>query len=159
MFLLDINVNTEYLCAFSCSFDFWPETLCECRVEGKIKALPKEAGGMDDIIAVDKLDVDLNRLCRFACKHGYCPENVCTHPVVDPDENGIVMYDPENDPTQFDYDAARRGNETNCLLYKDPRFWDASVDQCYLPCKRAMDEAKAAGRTTNYGCLGFYPKV
>ncbi|KAF2132617.1 carbohydrate-binding module family 24 protein [Dothidotthia symphoricarpi CBS 119687] len=153
----DINVNTGDLCAFSCSFDFCPETLCECRVEGKIKALPAEVGGMDDIIAWDELDVDLNRLCRFACKHGYCPDNVCTHPIVEPDEDGIVMYDPENDPTQFDYDAARKANEMNCLIYKDPEFRDASVNQCYAPCKPAMDEAEAEGRTTNYGCVGFFP--
>jgi hypothetical protein len=153
----DINVNAGDLCAFSCSFDFCPETLCECRVEGKIKALPAEVGGMDDIIALDELDVDLNRLCKFACKHGFCPDTICIHPVVDPDEDGVVMYDPENDPTQFDKDAARRENAMTCLIYKDPKYRDASVDQCYSVCKPAMDEAKEAGRTTNYGCMGFYP--
>lgn len=153
----DINVNTADLCAFSCSFDFCPEALCECRVEGKIKALPAEIGGMDDIIAWDELDVDLNRLCKFACKHGYCPDDVCGHPVVDPDEDGVVMYDPENDPNQFDYDAARQANAMNCLIYKDPKYRDASVQSCYAPCKPAMDAAKEEGRTTNYGCVGFFP--
>jgi hypothetical protein len=153
----DINVNAGDLCAFSCSFDFCPESLCECRVEGKIKALPAEVGGMDDIIAFDELDVDLNRLCKFACKHGYCPDNICTHPVVDRDEDGIEEYDPENDPTQFDKDAARKENAMRCLIYKDPRYRDDSVNQCYDVCKPAMDEAKAAGRTTNYGCMGFWP--
>jgi hypothetical protein len=112
---------------------------------------------MDDIIAWDELDVDLNRLCKFACKHGYCPDDVCGHPIVDPDEDGVVMYDPENDPNQFDYDAARQANAMNCLIYKDPKYRDASVQQCYAPCKPAMDEAKEEGRTTNYGCVGFFP--
>ncbi|KAL6712340.1 hypothetical protein ACN47E_000217 [Coniothyrium glycines] len=153
----DFNVNTADLCAFSCSFDFCPETLCECKVEGRIQALPAEVGGMDDIIAWDEFDVDLTRLCKFACKHGYCPETVCTHPVVDPDEDGIVMYDPENDPTQFDYDAARKANAMNCLVYKNNNYRDAGAEQCYAPCKSVVEEAKAAGRTTNYGCIGFWP--
>ncbi|KAF2729337.1 glycoside hydrolase family 18 protein [Polyplosphaeria fusca] len=153
----DINVNTGDLCAFSCSFDFCPESLCECAVEGKIKALPSEVSNTDDIIAWDELDVDLNRLCKFACKHGYCPDNICTHPVVDPDENGLVMVGDPNNPNGFDYDAARQENMKHCLIYKDPRFRDAGVNQCYPVCKPALDQAAKEGRTSNYGCVGSYP--
>jgi hypothetical protein len=152
----DFNVNTGDLCEFSCAFDFCPETLCECRIEGRVKAPPSEVGGMDDIVAFDEMDVDLNRLCKFACKHGYCPDNICTHPIKDPDEDGVLEYDPD-DPNQFDKDKARQENAERCLVYRDSSLHGSGADQCYEVCKPATDAAKAEGRTTNYGCVGFWP--
>ncbi|RYP06455.1 hypothetical protein DL766_010222 [Monosporascus sp. MC13-8B] len=60
----DESVNSGYLCAFSCKYDFCPDSLCSCRVTGPIEPPPPEVKGMDDIIAWDELDLDLNRLCR-----------------------------------------------------------------------------------------------
>ncbi|RYP12509.1 hypothetical protein DL766_009948 [Monosporascus sp. MC13-8B] len=60
----DESVNSGYLCAFSCKYDFCPDSLCSCRVTGPIEPPPPEVKGMDDIIAWDELNLDLNRLCR-----------------------------------------------------------------------------------------------
>ncbi|RYO80140.1 hypothetical protein DL764_009933 [Monosporascus ibericus] len=124
----DESVNSGDLCAFSCKYDFCPASLCSCRVTGPIEPPPPEVKGMDDIIAWDELDLDLNRLCKFACKHGYCPEAICTHRVVDKDEDGLVFI---GDPTKPNYDE-----ESD---------------------RSAIEAAKEEGRTTNYGCVGHFP--
>ncbi|KAF2972656.1 hypothetical protein GQX73_g874 [Xylaria multiplex] len=152
---VDETLNSANLCEFSCSFDFCPESLCKCTFRGKIEALPPANNGLGDIIAWDDFDVDLNRLCKFACKYGYCPEDTCTQKIVDPDEEGVVMIGDPNNPNYFDYEAARAKNAMNCLLYKDLNNNEA--EQCYSVCKSQLDEAKEEGRTTNYGCVGFFP--
>jgi hypothetical protein len=58
----------------------------------------------------------------------------------------------------FNYTAARLENAKHCLIY-DPPNHDASTQSCYNYCKPQVDAAKAAGRTTNYGCLGFFPNT
>jgi hypothetical protein len=151
----DLTLNSWDLCQFTCNYGFCPETLCECTQQGKAYDLPTEVGG--DIIAWDPLDVDLNRLCKFACKYGYCPEDVCTPPVVDEDEDGVQMVNDPNNPDWYDTAAARRENQENCHIYKDPQYRDATVAQCKPICASALADAKAAGRTSSYGCVGSYP--
>ncbi|KAI1804250.1 carbohydrate-binding module family 24 protein [Daldinia bambusicola] len=154
---IDSTVNTGDLCAFACAFDFCPSSLCTCKVRGTIKALPAENKGVGDIIAWDDLDVDTNRLCKFACKYNYCPDEICTRPVVDEDENGLVTVGDPNNPDAYDYEEARRQNAMNCVIFQDPKYRDASTQQCYATCKPTLDQAKQDGRTANYGCVGDYP--
>ena len=144
----DMTVNTGDLCEFACLFGFCPETLCTCRIWGPVESLPPEKSGADDIIAWDEHDADINRLCKFACKYGYCPDDICTTP--------DVYEDFFEDDDHFDYEAARRENQAGCLVFKNPDYRDESVKQCSPICKSAVDDAKAEGRTTNYGCVGFY---
>ncbi|KAI1772844.1 carbohydrate-binding module family 24 protein [Hypoxylon cercidicola] len=152
----DKTVNSGDLCEFSCNYGFCPETLCSCTIRGPVVQLPSEVAG--DIIAWDELDVDLNRLCKFACKNGYCPQDICTTPVVDPDQDGIVEAGPDPDnPNWYDTEAARQANQWNCQIFKDPQYRDASVNQCLPVCSAALEEAKEAHRTSNYGCVGFFP--
>ncbi|KAI0385605.1 glycoside hydrolase family 18 protein [Hypomontagnella monticulosa] len=152
----DRTVNTGDLCEFSCNYGFCPESLCTCNIEGPVVRLPSEVAG--DIIAWDEQDVDLNRLCKFACKYGYCPEDICTTVVKDADEDGIVEIgdDPDN-PNWYDYEAARMANGENCQIFQDPAYRDSSAAQCYPTCYPKLQEAKEEGRTSNYGCVGFYP--
>ncbi|KAI0109823.1 hypothetical protein F4814DRAFT_450784 [Daldinia grandis] len=126
------------LCAFAYAFDFCPESLCTCRIQGKIKALPSENKG-------------------FACKYNYCPDDICTHLVVDKYENGLVTVGDPNNPDAYDYESARQQNAMNCLVYQDPKYRDASTQKCYAVCKPTLDQAKKDGRATNYGCVGNYP--
>lgn len=104
----DRTVNSGDLCEFSCNYGFCPESLCTCNVRGPVARLPSEVAG--DIIAWDEQDVDLNRLCKFACKYGYCPQDICTTPVVDSDEDGIVVGNDPHNPDWYDTEAARRAN-------------------------------------------------
>lgn len=152
----DSTVNSGDICEFSCKFDFCPESLCECTRRGTISALPSEVPGMDEIIAWDRQNVDLNRLCKFTCKHGYCPSDVCELPVVDEELEGGLMYDP-TDPAQMDYDAIRQGNLKNCRVYQDTSIQKDAQFQCEPTCRQAVKDAQAAGRTTNYGCVGHFP--
>ncbi|KAI6086086.1 glycoside hydrolase family 18 protein [Hypoxylon rubiginosum] len=152
----DKTVNTGDLCEFACNYGFCPESLCACNIQGPVVQLPSEVAG--DIIAWDELDVDLNRLCKFACKHGYCPPDICTTPVVDSDQDGIVEVGPDPDnPNWYDTEAARRANLENCMIFQDPKYRDASVEQCRPFCASALEEAKEADRTSNYGCVGVFP--
>lgn len=82
----------------------------------------------------------------------YCPDDVCTTiPKVD-----LVVTNDDN-PNAYDYDAARQANANRCFIYQDRSLRDYSVMQCYNTCKAQLDAAKEAGRTSNYGCMGFYP--
>ncbi|CAG8961705.1 hypothetical protein HYFRA_00006245, partial [Hymenoscyphus fraxineus] len=94
-----------------------------------------------------------NRLCLFACKHGYCPDDVCTKKPKD----DVVIADADNPNTGFDYASAREQNSRRCLIYQNRALRDNSVMQCYNTCKPQLDAAAEAGRTSNYGCMGFYP--
>ncbi|KAF2421787.1 glycoside hydrolase family 18 protein [Tothia fuscella] len=147
----DDTIDTGDLCEFSCHFGFCPETLCTCRSTGRIRDLPPEKN-VDNVIAWNDADVDTNRLCKFACKYGFCPDDVCT-----------IIEIPEPEPAVFDEDYAynsteiRRRNWERCIVYKDPQYRDLSVQQCKEVCKPEVDAAIAEGRTTNYGCIGFYP--
>ncbi|KAI8262413.1 hypothetical protein K4K56_005864 [Colletotrichum sp. SAR 10_98] len=154
----DKTANSGDLCEFTCSLGLCPESLCECVTRGEMLPIPPENPVEGDIIAWDEVDVDLNRLCRFACSHGYCPSEVCTTAVVDKDEDdGIIEvgWSPEN-PNYFNYTEARLANANRCLIYQNPRLRDEAQFQCYSYCKSALDEAKEEGRTSNYGCVGFF---
>jgi hypothetical protein len=147
----DRTVNSGDLCEFSCSLGFCPESLCVCTDTDIINTLPTEKSATD-VIAWDGDDVDLNRLCLFACKYGYCPDEVCT--TIPKDD--VVITDDDN-PYGFDYDAARQENAKRCFIYQDRSLRDYSVKQCYNTCKPQLDAAKEAGKTSNYGCMGFWP--
>ncbi|KAK2036421.1 glycoside hydrolase family 18 protein [Colletotrichum somersetense] len=154
----DSTTNSGDLCEFTCSIGFCPESLCNCVTRGKLRSIPAENPVEGDIIAWDETDVDLNRLCRFACSHGYCPSEVCTTAVVDEDEDGGIIevgWSPEN-PNYFNYTEARLANANKCLIYQNARLRDEAQFQCYSYCKSVLDEAKEEGRTSNYGCVGFF---
>lgn len=107
------------------------------------------------IAAWDELDVAVNRLCKFACKYGYRPELICsTSDAPDGDEPLEEGYDPQE---YYDYSDVRWHNEQKCVLSKDKSLRDVSVEMCKDVCQDKLDEAAEEGRTTNWGCLGFWP--
>lgn len=144
----DKTINSGDVCEFSCYYGFCPESLCYCTEMGILEPLPAPVSSALNIIAWDEFDVDLNRLCRFTCKYGYCPDDVCTQPPVEEDF-------PE-DLDHFDYEGARRENAKKCQVFRDLEFRDGSVNQCRPYCQPFVDQAAEEGRTTNYGCVGFY---
>lgn len=155
----DDTVNSGDLCEFSCAFGFCPESLCSCVTTGPLDDLPAEKSGIE-VVAWDPFDVDLNRLCKFACKYGYCPDDVCTTLSIDggegegEDGGPVTVDDPNN---YYDYAAVRWENSQKCVIFKDPKYRDVSVNMCKPVCQAQLDEAADEGRTSNYGCLGFYP--
>ncbi|KAM7210947.1 carbohydrate-binding module family 24 protein [Rhypophila decipiens] len=148
----DLTLDSGELCDFSCNFGFCPESLCTCYEQGPLEPLPgaRDAG---DIVAWDEFNVDLNRMCKFACKYGYCPDKICFKRPVEP-ENDVETVD---SPDYYDAEAVRRSNENNCAIYKNRKAGVDEAMQCYQPCKAIVEQAKAEGRTTNYGCVGFWP--
>ena len=163
----DNDAKTEELCGYSCNFGVCPETLCTCTDEGSLPQLPPvKMANVNDIVAWDTFDVDMNRLCKFACKYGYCPGDSCFKIERDepsdtegPSQGGgrndkyFDRYDPE-DMSLYDI----RGQlDRQCIIYQNPRYRDRTMQKCLDICKTEVDAARAEGRTTNYGCVGLFP--
>ena len=48
--------------------------------------------------------------------------------------------------------------EQKAVFYlSDEKKPDESVSMCYEACRETIEAAEAEGRTTNYGCTGFWP--
>nr|QDJ94334.1 chitinase chiC1 [Cordyceps cicadae] len=152
----DLTVNSGSLCQFTCQAGFCPATLCECLDTGRVKALPEPDTSVN-ARAVDEFDADLNRLCYFACRYGVCPGSVCVKTPHDGSNTDRDAVDPGEPTGYFDYDDARRQNANKCYVYKDTRYHQDSVNQCYNACWQQIKEAKEAGENVNYGCVGFFP--
>lgn len=159
---LDVDIETGEMCAFACHYGVCPQPLCECIIEGKIKQLPPvKMENVDDVIAFDTYNVDVNRLCKFVCKYGFCPEGSCTTVDKEEDEDPEApMVDPYA-PVAASGDSdryARRGElNKQCFIYRDTKYRDKGIAKCEELCKDEVNRAKAEGRTTNYGCVGNYP--
>ncbi|KAK2616534.1 hypothetical protein QQS21_000577 [Conoideocrella luteorostrata] len=147
----DMTTNTGDLCEFACGYGFCPRTLCDCVQSGKLPPLPKEVPDVN-IVAIDVLDVDLNRLCKFSCKYGFCPPDLCVPP--EPEDDGVVQIGEQD--SYFNYTDARWEAAHHCLFYKGAKFSDSAV-QCEPVCHEEIEKAKEEGRITNYGCVGNYP--
>lgn len=149
----DLTVDTGDLCEFACNWGFCPETLCACVSRGPLVTLPP-AQPDANIVALDEFNVDMNRLCKFACKYGYCPGEICVTQQAEEPEVDVVSVD---NPDYYKKEQGEVANAFNCMIQKDP---DPNYDgalQCYNVCKDVVDAAKAAGRITNYGCVGWFP--
>lgn len=155
-----ITLDSGDLCDFTCLYGFCPESVCTCHTTGQLLDLPTEKTGLN-IVAWDELNVELNRLCIFACRYNYCPEEICTTPIDGPDESGPHRFGEDfgngEDPGYYNKTAAKLANDQACIIYKDPAYNDVSKKQCKPICQDALDEAAEEGRTSNYGCIGFYP--
>jgi len=155
-----ITLDSGDLCDFTCLYGFCPESVCTCHTTGQLLDLPTEKTGLN-IVAWDELNVELNRLCIFACRYNYCPEEICTTPIDGPDESGPHGFGEDfgngEDPGYYNKTAAKLANDQACIIYKDPAYNDVSKKQCKPICQDALDEAAEEGRTSNYGCIGFYP--
>lgn len=148
--------NAHALCTFACYYGFCPENTCRCAVTGPVRRLPPVMSSQD-FMAYNEFDVDYQRLCKFACKYGFCPKETCGEPVVDEWEDGSV--DSDDRPTGGLWDKEKNFNENRwqCMVYKSPKWREASAMQCYETCREIIEEAQEEGRTTNYGCIGFWP--
>ncbi|ERT01646.1 hypothetical protein HMPREF1624_02898 [Sporothrix schenckii ATCC 58251] len=150
----DLTVDTGDLCEFTCDLGFCPESLCYCTERGILDPLPavKNGSANDVVIAWNEQGIDINKMCKFACTYGYCPDDVCTTPLetmVEDDTDDTPPYaNPDDDP--------RVANANKCLIYENGDH-DDSVAPCKIYCKPQLDAAAAAGRTSNYGCVGFWP--
>ncbi|KAI4696564.1 uncharacterized protein J4E88_000741 [Alternaria novae-zelandiae] len=155
-----ITLESGDLCDFTCLYGFCPERVCICYTTGKLLDLPTEKTGLN-IVAWDEFNVELNRLCMFACKYNYCPEEICTTPIDGPDESGPHGFGEDfgngEDPNYYNKTAAKLANDQTCIIYRDPAYNEVSKTQCKPICQDALDEAAEEGRTSNYGCIGFYP--
>ena len=150
------DYNADRLCAFACNYGFCPENTCLCTLTGPVKPLPQVVSNQE-FISWDEFNVDFNRLCKITCKYGYCPEDTCGLPVVDEWDDGSV--DPEDQPTGGLWDKEKNYNENRmqCQIFKSEKYQDASANQCYTPCLKAIEAAREEGLTTNWGCIGFWP--
>lgn len=148
----DVTVDTGSLCEFSCNWGFCPETLCECTSRGSLVP-PPPAQPDADIVALDEFNVNMNRLCKFACKYGYCPGEMCVTRQVEPE----VDVEPVDSPEYYDKVKVEMAHAADCMVRKDPPpNWDGAL-QCYNRCQNVVEQAKAEGRITNYGCVGWFP--
>ncbi|KAH6851101.1 glycoside hydrolase family 18 protein [Chaetomium sp. MPI-CAGE-AT-0009] len=147
------DLNADVLCQFACAYGFCPEPTCFCLSVGTASPLPAVVS-TQDFMAWDELNVDLQRLCKLACKYGFCPPGSCTTPVVDEYEDGSVdsglSLGGIADRDRY-YDLDKK----TCNLWKYPQYRDS--EECLDACIDAVEEAKAEGRTTNYGCVGHFP--
>ncbi|KAK4447349.1 hypothetical protein QBC34DRAFT_355211 [Podospora aff. communis PSN243] len=166
---MDYDVETVEMCEFACKYGVCPEPLCDCRGEGIPLPLPAVKNhNVEDIYALDHFNVDKTRLCKFACKYGYCPDRGCYKlEKDDPDSSfqpgsggGIddVYFDPY-DPKDFHLNkhAVRELNNKRCTIYEGFQYRERTMEKCKNVCKTEVEEAQAEGRTTNYGCVGFFP--
>ncbi|PGG99158.1 hypothetical protein GX51_06417 [Blastomyces parvus] len=144
----DNSINSGDLCEFSCRYGFCPEYLCTCTATGGLPDLPEDKG--INAMAWDEKDVELNRLCKFSCKYGECPEDICERPNSD-DEVDI----PDEQVPNEKEDSPKPGNSHGCIIFKGPG--DNEAEQCYRPCKEAIQAAKDADRMYNVGCVAFFP--
>jgi hypothetical protein len=150
----DVTVDSGSLCAFSCMYGFCPESLCECLFEDEMEPLPPKKADVDDIVAYDANNVDLNRLCKWACQYGYCPDNICikSQPAIDTSVPSLDELENYYNTTE-----AKLQNAFSCFIYKLPEYRDITMRTCERACRPAVEAAQAEGRTTNYGCVGYYP--
>jgi hypothetical protein len=147
------DLNADELCQFACNYGYCPEPICYCTLRGPIEGLPADVGA-EEFISWDEFDVDLMQLCKFSCKYGFCPEHTCGVPVVDEWDDGSVDG---RTGDLYIIDQKRAENSQGCMVYKTGKNRDSSVATCRNTCSVAIEAAKAEGRTTNYGCMGFFP--
>lgn len=145
----DLGIRTGDLCELTCFYGFCPESMCVCTERGNLVADDDAKEG--DYRAIYEVDVDINKLCNFACKRNYCPSDICeAKPKVEFSEDDLNKVN--------DGDEVRRQNSEKCVIWKDDEEQnDFEVAHCKDICKEQLDEAKEQGRTTNYGCVGFWP--
>jgi hypothetical protein len=142
----------------TCSHGFCPESLCTCTERGPPHDLPPETPGVD-VVATDPFDKDLNSLCQFACKYGYCPSTVCSTRVVEDEWEEEPEFPDFYTSEGFNKTAAREDNWKHCTIYKVPS-WKTNEEEkahCKQVCQDQIDEAIRDDRTTNWGCVGFFP--
>lgn len=150
----NLTLDSGSLCQFSCMYGFCPESICECLDEDQeLLQLPPEIQNLN-VKAYDYNNVELNRLCKFACRYGYCPDNICVKPLIELD-TGIP--EPGEEAAYYNTTEAELQNQQKCVIFKDAAYADTSVNMCKPVCKDKVDEAMAEGRTTNYGCVDFWP--
>ena len=147
------DYNADHLCRFACTYGFCPEPTCFCRVTGSVEALPPVAS-TGEFLAWDPFAVDLQRLCKFSCKYGFCPPDTCGVP--DPDEYEDGSTGPGSGGL-FDKGPQWGQNAHQCQIFKSGVRRDSSALQCRDTCFTSIEAAKKAGRTTNYGCAGWWP--
>jgi hypothetical protein len=147
----DLSIRTGDLCELTCYYGFCPESMCACTERGNSAADDNAKDG--DYRAIYEIDVDINKLCNFACKRNYCPSDICeAKPKVEYSDEDLSAV---ND---LDGDEVRRQNAERCVVFKDDEEQnDRQVTHCKEVCKEQIQEAQELGRTTNYGCVGFWP--
>jgi hypothetical protein len=147
----DLSIRTGDLCELSCFYGFCPESMCACTERGNPVADDDTKEG--DYRAIYEADVDINKLCNFACKRNYCPSTICeAKPKVEYSDEDLSAV---ND---LDGDEVRRQNAERCVVFRDDEEQnDREVTHCKEVCKEQIQEAQEQGRTTNYGCVGFWP--
>jgi len=152
------DLNADDLCQFTCNYGFCPEPLCTCLLRGPVEPLPNLVDDKSEFVAWDEFDYQLAQLCKFACKYGFCPQDTCGKPPPPEWEDGSV--DPNNvemDGDPYYASRTRDENRKQCMIFKNGYRSDEELERCRKVCLPQTEAAKAEGRTTNYGCGGFWP--
>jgi hypothetical protein len=149
----DLGLDSGSLCAFSCMYGFCPEALCECLAEDEMETLPPKLTGLD-IVAYDQSNIDLNRLCKWACQYGYCPDDICIKTIQKVENGPVEVGDEEG---AYNSTEATLQNQARCMIWKDGSNRENEMQACKKVCKDELEAAAEEGRTTNYGCMGFWP--
>ncbi|GKT79137.1 LOW QUALITY PROTEIN: hypothetical protein ColTof4_11560 [Colletotrichum tofieldiae] len=151
----------QEVCELTCEYGYCPPGLCTCNELGGAKKEPKIVD-VDAVPAAGKSCV-LEGLCSWSCNHGKCPKQCstdtslkgkCVMPVDEPE--APEAPDPPSPENLNPYNDPQWPNKNRCLVFKPPNY--KLTKQPYAErCKAQIDQAKEEGRTTNYGCIGFYP--
>ncbi|KAF2647967.1 carbohydrate-binding module family 24 protein [Lophiostoma macrostomum CBS 122681] len=164
--------DIKTLCEYACKYNYCPFGACTCTQRGKINNADKDAGKGAGYPNPGKECIYLG-LCDYACDHGICPTNACNRDEANKGKCFIPPDTPPATPTKkptttaappeatdhgdpYAEDRDTWANHDKCWIY-DPPNHEASVNQCLSgPCKKIVEDAEKEGRTTNYGCLGFW---
>jgi hypothetical protein len=145
----DLSIRTGDLCEITCYYGYCPESMCACTERGDLEADNNAKEG--DYRAIYEGNVDINKLCNFACKRNYCPSDIC-------EAKPKLEYSDEELDAEQDGDKIRLLNSEKCIVFKDnEEQTDFQLAHCKNICKEQIEEAQEQGRTTNYGCVGFWP--
>ncbi|GKT46329.1 chitinase-3-like protein 2 [Colletotrichum spaethianum] len=88
--------------------------------------------------------------CGTGCQSGSCKDG--SGSTTDPSKPDGDLPDALNHGGWEDYFE----NSQKCIFYKPPN-WEATHNDCREVCKDSNDINSAAGLTTSYTCVGFYP--
>ncbi|KAJ4345084.1 hypothetical protein N0V95_005931 [Ascochyta clinopodiicola] len=137
----DMSLGSGSLCAFSCMYGFCPESLCECVDEGEMETLPAKQTGID-VTAYDLSNYD------------YCPDDICIKSIQEIDDGIVEVGDVEGVMNRTEIVIE---NQARCMIFEDGRNQAHEMEACKKVCKDKIEAAQEDGRTTDYGCMGFWP--
>lgn len=144
----EFNVDLNRLCKFACKYGYCPGEICTTPPPPETEEDPVPEG---DIYASMYKSSPIFPISRefSAQKTDFMikiPETILR-----------LLFVCRNSAKFAVVDNARWANQMICQIYKDPKYRDVGPRQCKNTCQQQLDDAAKEGRTSNYGCMGFFP--